>query len=159
MDSPAAHTVTTVADARAGLSRTLKTFRKDPAAQAVVLGSHRKPEAVLLPFALYEDLVAHSGRPDRLLDSVLSKRALILQLAAASRAKSLALFGSVAKGTDTDASDIDFLADLDDGASLFDIAQLEIDLEQLLSRRIDIVIRSGLDAQFLAQIDDDVMEL
>lgn len=50
--------VTTVAHARAGLSGALRRFRADPeGAQPVVLGSHRRAEAVILPFARYEQIV------------------------------------------------------------------------------------------------------
>lgn len=50
--------VTTVAHARAGLSGALRRFRADPdGAQPVVLGSHRRAEAVILPYARYEQIV------------------------------------------------------------------------------------------------------
>lgn len=59
-------TVTTVADARAGLSGVLRSFRADPAgAPPVVLGSHRKAEAVIMPYARFEEiLLAAAGRAD-----------------------------------------------------------------------------------------------
>jgi uncharacterized protein with HEPN domain len=51
-------TVTTVADARAGLSGVLRGFRADPAgAPPVVLGSHRKAEAVIMPYARFEQIL------------------------------------------------------------------------------------------------------
>ncbi len=50
--------VTTVAHARAGLSGVLRRFRADPeGAQPVVLGSHRRAEAVILSYARYEQIV------------------------------------------------------------------------------------------------------
>ncbi|RZU66045.1 hypothetical protein EV379_2391 [Microterricola gilva] len=59
-------TVTTVADARAGLSGVLRSFRADPAgAPPVVLGSHRKAEAVIMPYARFEQiLLAAAGVTD-----------------------------------------------------------------------------------------------
>ncbi len=59
-------TVTTVADARAGLSGVLRSFRADPAgAPPVVLGSHRKAEAVIMPYARFEQiLLAAAGIAD-----------------------------------------------------------------------------------------------
>lgn len=52
-------TVTTVADARAGLSGVLRKFRADPAgAPPVVLGSHRRAEAVILPYARFEEILS-----------------------------------------------------------------------------------------------------
>lgn len=51
--------VTTVADARAGLSGVLRGFRANPGgAEVVVLGSHRRAEAVLLPYARFEQILA-----------------------------------------------------------------------------------------------------
>jgi len=42
--------VTSVSDARAGLSRIIGSFR-DGSVAPVIIGSHRRPEAVLVPFA------------------------------------------------------------------------------------------------------------
>lgn len=50
--------VHTASDARAGLNSTLQRFRSDGVtAEPLVFGSHRKPEAVVLPWALYERLL------------------------------------------------------------------------------------------------------
>lgn len=49
--------VMTTRDARAGLSQIIAGFRASGAsAQPVVLGAHRKPEAVLVPVELFERL-------------------------------------------------------------------------------------------------------
>jgi hypothetical protein len=48
-----------VSEARSELSRALERFRREGAtAEPVIFGAHRKPEAVVIPFALYEQLVA-----------------------------------------------------------------------------------------------------
>jgi antitoxin StbD len=45
-------------DARAELPKALDRFRHDGMlAEPLVFGSHRKPEAVVIPFALYERLL------------------------------------------------------------------------------------------------------
>ncbi|MDL2291457.1 nucleotidyltransferase family protein [Desulfovibrio sp. OttesenSCG-928-F20] len=49
------------------------------------------------------------------------------------------LVGSVARGDDTEASDIDFLVDTAPGTSLFDIGGLREDLEDLLGISVDII--------------------
>ncbi len=54
------------------------------------------------------------------------------------------VFGSVARGDDGPDSDIDLLVEPADDASLFDLAQLEIDLEDLLGRPVDVVSRRAL---------------
>lgn len=56
-DSP--RHVWTSAAARKGLPTILKRFREDGIdAQPVVFGSHRKPEAAVIPFELYERIEA-----------------------------------------------------------------------------------------------------
>lgn len=46
------------ADARNGLGATVKRFRLDQNAAPVVFGAQRKPEAVIMPFAQYEQLLS-----------------------------------------------------------------------------------------------------
>jgi len=50
-----------------------------------------------------------------------------------------ALFGSYARGDNTPDSDIDILVDLPRGKSLFDLAGLQIDLEEKLQKKVDVV--------------------
>ena len=76
-------------------------------------------------------------------DEVLVKhREAILAAAKRSKARSIALVGSVARGEDTADSDYDFLVDFDKGVTLFDIGGLEADLEDLLGHSVDVVPRS-----------------
>jgi uncharacterized protein len=139
--------VTTVATARADLSTTLKKFRADPTASPVVLGSHRKPEAVLLPYIDYQRLLEHTTAAPAasVLDQLRTSRDLIGRLALLNKLDRVAVFGSVARGTETAASDVDLLVDPHDDASLFDLAQFTIDMEQLLGRPVDVVSRRSLD--------------
>lgn len=52
----ALHPVPTT-EARRDLNRTLKRFRAEgPTAEPVLLGAHRKPEAIILPYEAYEVL-------------------------------------------------------------------------------------------------------
>lgn len=50
-----------------------------------------------------------------------------------------ALFGSVVRGRTTDTSDIDMLIDAPKTMTLFDMAELNADLEDALDRHIDLV--------------------
>lgn len=54
------------------------------------------------------------------------------------------LFGSVARGTDDERSDIDFLVDLDAGRSILDLGALSLDLEDLLGASVDVVTERAL---------------
>lgn len=50
------------------------------------------------------------------------------------------LFGSIARGEDTQDSDIDLLVGFEGEKSLLDLASLKIDLEGLLGRGVDVLI-------------------
>jgi hypothetical protein len=65
-----------VSEVREELSRALARFRREgAAAEPVVFGSHRKPEAVVLPFAVYAAMLAELRRHrSAALDSILSER-------------------------------------------------------------------------------------
>jgi predicted nucleotidyltransferase len=139
--------VTTVADARTGLSAMLRNFRADPdSAPAVTIGSHRRPEAVLVPFDRFRALsTAPAPSLTRVLQLLRDQSALIHRIASLSNIDSVAVFGSVARGTETETSDIDLLVAPSTGASLFDLAQFEIDMGELTSREVDVVSRRALD--------------
>jgi predicted nucleotidyltransferase len=72
------------------------------------------------------------------------QREQILALAAKHGAFNVRVFGSVARGDETLASDVDFLVDLEDGRSLFDLGGLLYDLQNLLHREVDVVTEAGL---------------
>ncbi|MFH0968012.1 MAG: nucleotidyltransferase family protein [Methanobacteriota archaeon] len=59
-------------------------------------------------------------------------------------AKNIRVFGSVIRREETDTSDIDLLVDMDDEASLLDLALLKNDFEDMLGRTIDITTRPAL---------------
>jgi hypothetical protein len=69
---------------------------------------------------------------------------VIRATAAARGAHDVRVFGSVARGEEGDRSDIDFLVTLEPGRTLLDLARLEIELEALLGRRVDVVTEAGL---------------
>ncbi len=72
------------------------------------------------------------------------KRDAILALAARCGASNVRIFGSVAAGEADEASDVDFLVDLEPGRSLFDLGGLLMDLEELLGRKVDLVTEPAL---------------
>jgi len=72
------------------------------------------------------------------------KRDAILTIAARHGASNVRIFGSVAEGTAGEASDVDFLVDLEPGRSLFDLGGLLMDLEDLLGRKVDVVTEPAL---------------
>ena len=68
----------------------------------------------------------------------------ILALAAKHGAYNVRVFGSVAQGTPDETSDVDFLVDLEEGRSLFDVGGLLMDLQELLHRKVDVVTKNAL---------------
>lgn len=156
MPSPAV-SVVPVADARAGLSAILRTFRNAPDhAEPVTIGSHRKPEAVIVPFEHFRRMAeGDTSRQASVLDTLRSRSSLVRRIASLNKIQDVAVFGSVARRADTAESDIDLLVTLTDDGSLFDLAQFEIDMEQLTGRKVDVVSRRSLgpqrDAHILAE--------
>ncbi len=71
-------------------------------------------------------------------------RDAIIRQAAAHGARNVRIFGSVVRGDDRDTSDVDFLVTLDAGRTLLDLARLELELENLLGRPVDVVTEAGL---------------
>lgn len=68
----------------------------------------------------------------------------IRQAAAEHGARNIRVFGSVARGDESETSDVDFLVALEPGRTLLDLARLEIRLEGLFGRRVDVVTEAGL---------------
>lgn len=75
------------------------------------------------------------------------------------KVKKIALFGSHASGNARFKSDIDFLADFEDGADLFDQISLKNDLERLFKKKVDVVTRAGLNKYIRAGILRGAVEL
>jgi len=72
------------------------------------------------------------------------KRSEILQVAARHGASNVRVFGSVARGDDTDSSDLDLLVTATANASAWLPAGLVADLETLLGRKVDVVTEGSL---------------
>jgi len=72
------------------------------------------------------------------------QRSQILALAAKYGAFNVRVFGSVTRGDADFKSDVDFLVDLEEGRSLFDLGGLLMDLQKLLGRNVEVVTTAGL---------------
>lgn len=69
-------TVRPVSEAREELSRALARFRREGASAApVIFGSHRKPEAVVIPFEAYAEVLAVRQRMQAAAEARASVRA------------------------------------------------------------------------------------
>lgn len=77
-----------------------------------------------------------------------SHRAAILAATARFRATNPRVFGSVLLGKDTEDSDLDLLVDTLPGTTLFDLGGLQVELEELLGLRVDLLTPGDLPAKF-----------
>lgn len=76
----------------------------------------------------------------------------ILRIAAKHGARNVRVFGSIARGKADEASDVDFLVELEPGRSLLDLGGLQIELEAFLGCRVDVVTVRGLKARIRERI-------
>ena len=58
--------------------------------------------------------------------------------------KKAALFGSIVKGQNTEDSDIDILVEMPETATLLDLAELKIELEEILNKNVDVLTYDSL---------------
>lgn len=77
-------------------------------------------------------------------DLIEEKRDEILAIAARHGAYNVRVFGSVVRGEADDASDIDFLVDMESGRSLFDLGGVLYDLQECLGVSVDVTTENGL---------------
>ena len=87
--------------------------------------------------------------PDALL---VKNRDRILEIAAQYGARNVRVFGSIARGDAHPDSDIDLLVDLQPGRSLLDHVALWQDLEELLGRKVDVLVDGGISPYLEEQI-------
>jgi len=72
------------------------------------------------------------------------KRRQVLEIAEGHGARSVRLFGSVARGEASETSDLDLLIEMEPGRSLLDIVAIKQDLEELLGCKVDVVTEAAI---------------
>ena len=87
------------------------------------------------------------------------KRKEIVSIARKHGVTKIQLFGSVAKGTETSSSDIDFLVTFKEDRSLFDLIALKYDLEDLLGIEVDVVTEESLHVSIRDKVISEVVEI
>jgi predicted nucleotidyltransferase len=68
------------------------------------------------------------------------------------RAANPRVFGSVLHGADAEGSDLDLLVDALPGTTLFDLGDLQVELEDLLGVSVDLLTPNDLPARFRAKV-------
>jgi uncharacterized protein len=110
----------------------------------------RTPEPKLCPRCKSRSWDAPVIRPVRrgsglgISDILVPLRERLAEALKANHARNPRVFGSVARGEATKASDLDLLVDFDDGASAFDQMNLIADLEEIFGRKVDVTEPEGL---------------
>ena len=76
---------------------------------------------------------------------------------AAMGAGSLSLFGSVARDEAGPDSDVDILIEFDRPLDLFDLGRIQVRLEEILGRRVDLVMPDTLRPRLRASVLDEAI--
>jgi len=87
-----------------------------------------------------------------ILAMVKARRNDILKIAADHGARNVRLFGSVARGEADADSDVDLLVEFGAERSLMDHAALQVELEDLIGRPVDVITEHGLRPSIRARI-------
>jgi uncharacterized protein len=77
-------------------------------------------------------------------EALARKRAAVREAIGRYRATNPRVFGSVLHGTDREGGDVDILVDTLPGATLFDLGGLQVELEDLLGTRVDLLTPDDL---------------
>jgi predicted nucleotidyltransferase len=88
-------------------------------------------------------------RPSIVLDM---KRSAVREAVSRSRTANPRVFGSVLHGTDREGSDLDLLVDALPGATLFDLGDLQDELNSLLGVDVDLLTPGDLPPKFRASV-------
>ncbi|WP_394554535.1 nucleotidyltransferase family protein [Agromyces sp. MMS24-JH15] len=142
-----------VADAAYLLGRT----KKDIVAAAVSEYFARHRDELQAGVEASSSRVAASTHPLR--ERVRAKRDELTTALGQLGGRNIRLFGSVARGEETDASDIDLLVDLDVGVGLFGLAGMESAAERILGVPVDVVPAADLKPDAEARILAEAVEL
>jgi predicted nucleotidyltransferase len=95
----------------------------------------------------------------RSLAAIRERAAQIREIAAAHGARNVRVVGSVARGTDRPDSDLDLLVTFDRTVGLFEHAQLVLELEKLLQRKVDVASDRGVRPAVRERLEADAKSL
>jgi hypothetical protein len=154
---------------RAGLSQS-ELARRARVTQPVISAyesGRREPSMTMLTklveasgHRLLVDVVPLSGLRRGLPDTPMGRRLrrrrrAVMDACLRRGATNVRVFGSVARGEDTESSDVDLLVDLDEGVGLVALAGLRRELRELLDAEVDVVpavaLKPVLQQQVLAE--------
>ncbi len=92
-------------------------------------------------------------------DALATHRAALRQLVSRHNVARPRVFGSVLTGTDTEESDLDLLVDSTASTTLFTLARLEHEAEQLLGVRVSVLTPKFLSVKFRDRVLEQAVPL
>ncbi len=92
-------------------------------------------------------------------DRVQEQRDTIMSIASRYGITSIRLFGSAARGEAGPGSDLDFLVEMEPGRSLFDLGGFQVDLEEALRCKVDVVTKNGLRERIREEVLQEALPL
>lgn len=93
------------------------------------------------------------------IDLLIKNKEKILMIAAENGLSNVRIFGSTARGEDHSKSDIDFLVQIEDGRTLFDLIRFKHKVEELVGRKVDVVSDQGINEMIKENILNEVVQL
>ncbi|MBO0980113.1 helix-turn-helix domain-containing protein [Microbacterium sp. SD291] len=90
---------------------------------------------------------------DRMLDNVLAHSEELRRALRPLGAQRIRVFGSVARGDDSDSSDIDLVVDVPPATGIFGLLRMQREAEAVLGRSVDLVPNDGLRPAVAAAIE------
>jgi len=78
------------------------------------------------------------------LEMLKTNRAMIHEIVARNKGLSISIFGSIARGEDTELSDFDFLVEFASDTSFFDQFQMQEELANFLKSKVDVISLNSL---------------
>lgn len=73
--------------------------------------------------------------------------------------KKSSIFGSFARGEEKKDSDLDLLIEPKKGSTLFDLVDLQNDLEKSLKRKVDVVTYNSINPRIKSYIEKDKVDI
>jgi predicted nucleotidyltransferase/DNA-binding XRE family transcriptional regulator len=147
---------------RAGVAQSVisayETGRREPSVEVL----RKLVEAAGHDLAI--SIEPRSDQPRALTNTTLSellrrRRGEVLDRAARCGASNVRVFGSVARGEDTSASDIDLLVDLAEDVGLLGLGRLEREIGEVLGVAVDVVPASALKARLRDEVLSEAVPL
>ncbi len=93
---------------------------------------------------------------DAVIDAIAEVKPLIRERY---RVKEMAVFGSFVRGEEKPDSDIDLLTVFDNDADLFDLTGLAGFLENILSRKVDVISAKGLREELRKTVMEEAIQI